>query len=115
MGYQAPPTSLYAVPYLKEGVSSSLKKPTASPIWACGMASKEARRSVKPAKPKKCPDCGTEVAEPYKTWELVAPLPDKKMRITITIMGMFQCPNCGRRFRGVVSKVKLGPEGAEVG
>jgi len=72
------------------------------------------KKAVKSRKARKCPACGTEVAEPYKTWELVAPFPDKKMRITVTIMGMFQCPNCGRRFRGVVSKVKLGPEGAEV-
>jgi len=66
-------------------------------------------------KPKKCPKCGAEVPEPYKTWELVAPFPDKKMRITVTIMGMFQCPECGHKFRGVVSKIKLGPEGAEMG
>ena len=79
------------------------------------MTSKRARRAVGRGGPKKCPDCGAEVAEPYKTWELVAPFPDKKMRITVTIMGMFQCPQCGRRFRGVVSKVKLGPEGAEIG
>ena len=65
------------------------------------------------AGPKKCPECGAEVSEPYKTWELVAPIPDKKMRITITIMGMYQCPNCGKKFRAVVSKVKVGPEGAE--
>ncbi len=66
------------------------------------------------AKPKKCPDCGAEVAEPYKTWELVAPFPDKKMRITITVMGMYQCPSCGKRFRAVVSKVKVGPGEIEV-
>jgi len=77
--------------------------------------SRKSRKPVRPAKPRRCPDCGAEVAEPYKTWEVVAPFPDKKMRITVTIMGMFQCPQCGRRFRGVVSKIKLGPEGAEVG
>jgi len=25
-----------------------------------------------------CPECGTPVTDPYKTWELVAPFPDKK-------------------------------------
>ncbi|RLI08523.1 chromatin protein Cren7 [Candidatus Bathyarchaeota archaeon] len=71
-------------------------------------------RGGRGAGPKRCPGCGAEAAEPYKTWELVAPIPDKKGRITITIMGMYECPNCGKRFRAVVSKVKLGPDGVEV-
>jgi len=61
-----------------------------------------------------CPECGTPVKEPYKTWELVAPFPDKKMRITVTIFGMFECPKCGKKFRAVVSKAKLGSEGIEL-
>ena len=65
-------------------------------------------------KAKRCPECGTEVQEPYKTWELVAPFPDKKMRITVTIMGMYECPSCGKKFRAVVSKVKLGPGEVEI-
>ncbi|HDI00988.1 MAG TPA: chromatin protein Cren7 [Candidatus Bathyarchaeota archaeon] len=76
---------------------------------------KLSRRARRKAGPRRCPECGTEVGEPYKTWELVAPIPDRKMRITITVMGMFQCPNCGKKFRAVVSKIKVGPEGAEVG
>ncbi len=63
----------------------------------------------------KCPRCGTEVKEPVKTWQLVAPIPDRKGRITITIMGVFQCPNCGYRWRGVVSKIKVGGGEVEVG
>ena len=63
---------------------------------------------------KRCPECGAEVGKPYRTWQLAAPFPDKKMRITITIMGMFQCPRCGKRFRAVVSKVKVGPEEIQV-
>ena len=51
--------------------------------------------------------------DPYKTWELIAPFPDKKMRITVTILGMFKCPSCGKSFRGVVSKVKMGTKGIE--
>ncbi|MEM0313640.1 MAG: chromatin protein Cren7 [Candidatus Bathyarchaeia archaeon] len=66
------------------------------------------------AKQNICPDCGTEVNEPYKTWELVAPIPDKKMRITVTIFGMYECTKCGKKFKGVVGKAKLGTEGIEI-
>ncbi len=61
-----------------------------------------------------CPKCGTVVNEPKKTWQLTAPLPDKRGRITVTIMGLFECPSCGYKWRGVVSKVKIGSEGVEV-
>ena len=61
-----------------------------------------------------CPSCGEPVKEPYKTWELISPFPDKKMRITITVFGMFQCPKCGRKFRGVVAKAKVGGDYVEV-
>jgi len=65
-------------------------------------------------KENRCPECGEIATEPYKTWQLVAPFPDKKMRITVTVFGMFNCPSCGKKFRGVVSKAKLGAEGIEV-
>jgi predicted RNA-binding Zn-ribbon protein involved in translation (DUF1610 family) len=68
----------------------------------------------KEVKQKTCPSCGEVVKEPYKTWELIAPFPDKKMRITVTILGMFKCPSCGKSFRGVVGKVKMGTEGIEI-
>lgn len=58
----------------------------------------------------KCPRCGAEV-KPEKTWQLVAPLPDAEGRITIVVMGSFKCPNCGHRWRGKVSTLKVGPEG----
>jgi len=67
------------------------------------------------ARINKCPNCGTEVKEPIKTWQLVAPIPDKKGRITVTVMGVFQCPECGYKWRGVVSKVKVGGTGIEIG
>jgi len=41
-------------------------------------------------------------------------MPDSKGRITITVMGSFECPNCGHKWRGVVSKIKVGGEGVEV-
>jgi DNA-directed RNA polymerase subunit RPC12/RpoP len=59
----------------------------------------------------RCPRCGTEVKEPVKTWQLVSPLPDSEGRITITVMGTFVCPNCGYRWRGKVSILKVGPDG----
>jgi len=61
-----------------------------------------------------CPKCGTIVEAPKKTWQLTAPLPDKKGRITVTVMGVFECPSCGYKWRGVVSKLKIGAEGVEV-
>lgn len=64
--------------------------------------------------PVRCPRCGAEVGEPVKTWQLVSPFPDKKGRITVTIMGVYQCPKCGYRWRAVVAKLKVGG-GVEVG
>jgi len=57
-----------------------------------------------------CPNCGTRVQEPVKTWTLVSPLPDKHGRITVTVMGSFECPNCGYKWRAVVKKLKVGGE-----
>ncbi|MGB9725823.1 MAG: chromatin protein Cren7 [Fervidicoccaceae archaeon] len=61
-----------------------------------------------------CPVCGTEVSSPDKTWNLVSPIPDDKGRITITVMGSFTCPNCGHKWKGVVSKLKVGGSEVEV-
>ncbi len=61
-----------------------------------------------------CPSCGEVAEDPYKTWELIAPFPDKKMRITVTMFGMFKCPSCGKNFKGITSKAKLGAEGIEI-
>jgi predicted RNA-binding Zn-ribbon protein involved in translation (DUF1610 family) len=63
--------------------------------------------------PYVCPKCGTRT-EPVKTWQLVSPFPDSKGRITITVMGSFVCPNCGYRWRAVISKIKVGGEEVEV-
>ncbi|MCS7107987.1 MAG: chromatin protein Cren7 [Sulfolobales archaeon] len=61
----------------------------------------------------KCPKCNSEI-KPEKTWQLISPLPDSEGRITITIMGSFNCSNCGYRWRGVVSKIKTGGDDVEV-
>jgi predicted RNA-binding Zn-ribbon protein involved in translation (DUF1610 family) len=64
--------------------------------------------------PYVCPRCGTRVDQPVKTWQLVSPIPDSKGRITITVMGSFVCPNCGYKWRAVISKIKVGSEEFEV-
>jgi len=64
--------------------------------------------------PYVCPRCGTRVEQPVKTWQLVSPLPDSKGRVTITIMGSFVCPNCGYKWRAVISKIKVGGEEVEL-
>ncbi len=63
----------------------------------------------------RCPKCNSVIGEPIKTWQLISPFPDKKGRITITIMGVFECPECGYRWRGVYSKIKVGGSSVEVG
>lgn len=60
-----------------------------------------------------CPKCGTRVT-PSRTWQLIAPIPDSQGRVTITIMGSYECPNCGYRWRGVVSKMKVGGGSVEI-
>ncbi len=32
-------------------------------------------------------------------------------KVTVTVMGIVECPNCGKRFRVVLSKVKLDASG----
>lgn len=61
-----------------------------------------------------CPSCGGEPGEPIKVWQLASPFPDSKGRITITVMGVFECKNCGYKWRGVVSKVKAGGSTVEI-
>ena len=68
------------------------------------------RRARKQRDPFVCPRCGTRVEEPVKTWTLVSPFPDKKGRITVTVMGSFRCPKCGYTWRAVIKKIK--PEAA---
>lgn len=62
-----------------------------------------------------CPRCGTRVTEPVKTWTIVSPIPDKYGRITVTVMGSFQCPNCGARWRDSIKKIKTGGDEEAMG
>ncbi len=59
-----------------------------------------------------CKKCGyswdPKDIEPEKTWHMVSPMPDKEGRITVTIMGVWTCPKCGSKVRGVVSKMRIG-------
>ncbi|MFQ6124355.1 MAG: hypothetical protein ACE5R6_07085 [Candidatus Heimdallarchaeota archaeon] len=48
---------------------------------------------------------------PTKTWNLISPLPDKEGRLTITIMGSYPCPHCGKSNTSIVTKFKDVEEG----
>lgn len=63
--------------------------------------------------PNVCPTCGVRVEKPVKTWQLVSPLPDAYGRITITVMGSFECSN-GHKWKAVVSKIRAGGSSVEV-
>ncbi|RLE75561.1 MAG: hypothetical protein DRZ80_02610 [Thermoprotei archaeon] len=62
----------------------------------------------------KCSKCGytwsPNELQPIKTWHMVSPMPDKQGRITVTVLGIWICPNCGYKVRGTVSKLKLGED-----
>jgi len=53
----------------------------------------------------KCPKCGTEIAEPKKTWKM-AGRPDKKGQRLQLHIGLFKCPRHGN-FRITLSKQKV--------
>ncbi len=46
----------------------------------------------------KCPECGTPAEIPYKTWT-VSRKTLKTGGSTKIVFGMFECPECGNRFR----------------
>ena len=37
---------------------------------------------------------------------MFSPLPDRDGNITITVMGSFECPNCGINVKGAIKKIK---------
>jgi len=62
-----------------------------------------------------CPKCGSKNVEVDRTWQLTSPLPDKYGRITVTVMGVMKCRDCGYKWRGVVSKIKVGGGSVAIG
>jgi len=54
----------------------------------------------------KCPKCGTEVSSPRKTWKM-AGRPDRAGKRIELEIGIFDCPNCNKPFRAVLSKRKI--------
>lgn len=49
----------------------------------------------------KCPECGVEVGAPFKTWSV-----SRKASggVTEIVFGMFECAECGNKFRAGVKK-----------
>lgn len=62
----------------------------------------------------KCPRCGSTSINVVKSWQLVAPIPDARGRITITVMGVVQCGNCGYKWKTTISKLKVGGSSLEI-
>jgi uncharacterized Zn finger protein (UPF0148 family) len=50
----------------------------------------------------KCPKCETEVAAPVKTWPIPSRSPSKRGEESKLVVGIFECPSCGVRFRAAV-------------
>jgi len=53
----------------------------------------------------KCPKCGTEIAEPRKTWKMTG-RPDKMGQRLQLHIGLYRCPRHGN-FRKALSKQKI--------
>lgn len=63
---------------------------------------------------QKCPKCGSNNTEVIKTWHLTAPIPDSMGRITITVMGVIKCKDCGYSWKATISKIKVGGRSVEI-
>ncbi len=50
----------------------------------------------------KCPKCGESVAAPVKTWPIPSRKADERGTGSKLVVGIFECPNCGARFRAAV-------------
>jgi len=57
-----------------------------------------------------CPKCGIEVFNPVKTWPMVGRPSKTGERFKLTI-GLYECPNCERKFRVVLGKERITIEG----
>lgn len=60
--------------------------------------------------PVKCPNCGAEVEKPKKMWPLIGRPARDGSRIKLMI-GQFECPKCGKKFKVAVKKERIPPEG----
>ena len=57
----------------------------------------------------RCPKCGSEVANPFKTWSVVSKPGKAAERFRFT-MGLYECPSCGAKFRAMIRR----EEGASI-
>ena len=61
-----------------------------------------------------CKSCGQGINPkehpPSSTWTLTSPLPDKEGRITLTVMGSFECPRCKKNVKAAMKKIKSDEE-----
>jgi predicted RNA-binding Zn-ribbon protein involved in translation (DUF1610 family) len=51
-----------------------------------------------------CPDCGTAVDTPFKSWSVSRKSQSALSGKTKTEFGIFDCPDCGNRFRAGLKK-----------
>ncbi|MHA1990456.1 MAG: winged helix-turn-helix transcriptional regulator [Candidatus Hodarchaeales archaeon] len=71
-------------------------------------------KSKGPKSKFRCSSCSFQInpkeTPPNKTWNMIAPMPDKMGRVTLTIMGSFTCPNCSKNLRVALQKIKSDDE-----
>ena len=71
---------------------------------------KAKKRKVKHVVCKSKNGCGYSfdptTVKPNKTWNMVAPMPDKDGNVTISIMATWKCPRCTKTIRGTAGKTK---------
>ena len=53
-----------------------------------------------------CPKCGIEVVNPIKMWAMVGRPSKTGERFKLTI-GLYECPDCERKFRAVLGKERI--------
>jgi len=58
----------------------------------------------------KCPKCGGEVVNPFKTWSVVSKLSKTAERPNFTV-GLYECPNCGAKFRATIGEDRASIKG----
>ena len=75
---------------------------------------KKGKKSKQSKDKLRCTQCAYKInpveTPPNKTWNMISPLPDKMGRVTLTIMGSFTCPKCGKSLRIAMQKIKSDSE-----